>query len=72
MRTINALVELDEETRLLVGSVPGWPGAHSQGSSIQELAFNLCEVIALLLDDGKLGSGSEPFAIRLIRTSDVG
>jgi predicted RNase H-like HicB family nuclease len=29
--------------------VPGWPGAHSQGGTIDELRQNLREVIEMLL-----------------------
>jgi uracil-DNA glycosylase len=31
MRTFNVIVERDPDTGIFVGSVPGWPGAHSQG-----------------------------------------
>jgi len=46
------IVERDPDTGLFVGSVPGWPGAHSQGASFEELEKNLREVIAMLLEDG--------------------
>ena len=52
MRTFNVIVEKDPDTGLFVGSVPGWPGAHSQGASFEELEMNLREVIAMLLEDG--------------------
>ena len=32
--------------------VPGFPGAHSQGETLEELNDNLTEVIAMILDDG--------------------
>ena len=35
-----------------MGYVPGFPGAHSQGETLEELNCNLKEVIALILDDG--------------------
>ena len=53
MRTYTAVVEKDAETGLYVGYVPGFPGAHSQGESIDELNENLREVIAMLLEDGE-------------------
>jgi len=31
MRSCTAVIEQDRDTGLLVGYVPGWPGAHSQG-----------------------------------------
>ena len=51
MRTFNVIVERDP-TNVLVGSVPGWPGAHCQGETLDELERNLREVIAMLLEDG--------------------
>jgi predicted RNase H-like HicB family nuclease len=53
MRTFTAVVERDPETGLLVGYVPGWPGAHTQAATIDELRANLHEVIAMLLEDGE-------------------
>jgi predicted RNase H-like HicB family nuclease len=38
---------------MLVGYVPGFPGAHSQGESLDELQSNLQEVITMLLEDGE-------------------
>ena len=52
MRTITAVIERDQETGLLVGYVPGWPGAHSQGATMDELRSNLREVIDMLREDG--------------------
>ena len=53
MRTFTAVVERDTASGLFVGHVPGWPGAHSQGASIEELRSNLREVIELLLEEGE-------------------
>jgi len=53
MRTFTAVVERDSDTGLLVGHIPGWPGAHSQGGTVDELLDNLREVVALLLEDGE-------------------
>lgn len=53
MRAFTAVIERDPDTGLLVGYVPGFPGAHSQGSSMEELQRNLREVIAMLLEDGE-------------------
>lgn len=52
MRQFTVVVEQDRETGLFVGYVPGFPGAHSQASSLDELSGNLREVIAMLLEDG--------------------
>jgi len=52
-KTYTAVVERDPDTGLLVGYVPGFPGAHSQAETLDELNRNLQEVIALLLEDGE-------------------
>lgn len=49
MRTYTAVIEKCTETGLYVGFVPGFPGAYSQGETLDELNENLKEVIALLL-----------------------
>ncbi len=53
MREFTAVVERDAETGLLVGYVPGFPGAHSQAETPEELTQNLREVITMLLEDGE-------------------
>lgn len=53
MRTFSAVIERCPDTGLLVGYVPGFPGAHSQAGSLDELQANLQEVIAMLLEDGE-------------------
>jgi len=47
-----AVIERDPETGLLIGYIPGWPGAHSQGQTLDELRENLREVVEMLLEDG--------------------
>ncbi len=56
MRNFSAVIERDPDTGLFVGFVPGFPGAHSQGATLDELNANLREVIAMLLEDGETGS----------------
>ena len=53
MHTYTAVVERCKETGLYVGYVPGFPGAHSQGQSLDELNANLREVIAMISEDGE-------------------
>jgi predicted RNase H-like HicB family nuclease len=53
VRKFTAVVEKCTNTGLYVGHVPGFPGAHSQGASLDELAQNLREVIEMLLEDGE-------------------
>ena len=52
MKTYTAVVERCPETGLYAGYVPGFPGAHSQGETLDELNANLREVIAMILEDG--------------------
>lgn len=53
MRNFAAVIERDPDTGLFVGFVPGFPGAHSQGTTLDELNANLREVISMLLEDGE-------------------
>jgi predicted RNase H-like HicB family nuclease len=53
MKTFTAVVERCPETKLFVGYIPGFPGAHSQGTTLEELNQNLKEVIGMLLEDGE-------------------
>ena len=52
MHTYTAVIERCPSTGLYVGHVPGFPGAHSQGASLDELHANLQEVIEMLSEDG--------------------
>ena len=51
MKTFSAYVEWDPETKLYVGVVPGIPGAHSQGSTLDELNDNMKEVLELCIEE---------------------
>ena len=53
MHNFTAVVGKCFETGLFVGYVPGFPGAHSQGETLDELNENLREVIEMLLEDGE-------------------
>lgn len=53
MRVFTAVVERCPDTGLYVGYVPGFPGAHSQGETLDELQRNLREVVEMLLEDGE-------------------
>ena len=53
MRRYTAVVEHCPETQLYVGYIPGFPGAHSQGETLDELVRNLQEVVSMLLEDGE-------------------
>jgi predicted RNase H-like HicB family nuclease len=53
MQSFTAVIEKDSDTGLLVGYIPGFPGAHSQGETVKELVENLREVTMMLLEDGE-------------------
>lgn len=53
MKTFTAIVEKCPDTDLYIGYVPGFPGAHSHGETLDELNRNLKEVIEMLLEDGE-------------------
>lgn len=53
MQNYTAVIERCNDTGLYVGYIPGFPGAHSQGETLDELNANLKEVIEMLLEDGE-------------------
>ncbi len=46
------MIERCPQTGHYVGYVPGFPGAHSQGKTLDELNAHLREAIELMLEDG--------------------
>ncbi len=69
MKSFTAVVERDPDTGLLVGYVPGFPGAHSQAASLDELQANLKEVIEMLLEDGEPSLQGEFIGTQTIRVA---
>ncbi|MCY3926183.1 MAG: type II toxin-antitoxin system HicB family antitoxin [bacterium] len=59
MQSYTAVVERCPDTGFYVGYVPGLPGAHSQGETLDELNDNLKDVIALILVDGEPATAGE-------------
>ena len=53
MKRYTAVIEKCPDTGLYVGFVPGFPGAHTQAETLDELQKNLQEVIEMLLEDGE-------------------
>jgi predicted RNase H-like HicB family nuclease len=51
MKVFTAYIEYDPETKLYVGIIPGVPGAHTQGATLDELHQNLKEVLELCLEE---------------------
>lgn len=69
MRTHDFVIERDEDTGLHVGYGPGWPGAHTQGTDVEEVERNLREVIAMLLEDGEPDLNSRFIGVRQIQVA---
>lgn len=53
MKTFTAIVEKCPDTGFYIGFVPGFPGAHTQAETLDELNKNMKEVIKMLLEDGE-------------------
>jgi predicted RNase H-like HicB family nuclease len=66
MQEFTAIVERDPSTHLYVGYIPGFPGAHSQGKTLDELHTNLQEVLHMLLEDGPPSLTSEFVGIQRV------
>ena len=49
MHQYTAVIERCAATNLYVGHVPGLPGAHSQGATLDELRVNLVEVVQMII-----------------------
>jgi predicted RNase H-like HicB family nuclease len=67
MRTFTAVIERCPDTGLFVGYIPGFPGAHSQGETLDELNRNLTEVIEMLFEDGEPELEAELVGIQTVR-----
>lgn len=66
MRSFNYVVARDPDTGLYVGHVPGWPGAHTQGTTLDEIEKNLRKVVEMLLEDGDPKLESEFVGVQTI------
>jgi predicted RNase H-like HicB family nuclease len=66
MRTFTAVVEKCPETGLYVSYVPGFPGAHTQAATLDELQRNLYEVITMLLEDSEPSLESEFIGTQMV------
>ncbi|MDH7490524.1 MAG: type II toxin-antitoxin system HicB family antitoxin [Anaerolineae bacterium] len=65
-RTFLAVVEKCPDTGLYVGYVPGFPGAHTQAETLDELQQNLREVIEMLLEDGEPALETEVIGTQVV------
>jgi predicted RNase H-like HicB family nuclease len=69
MKQYTAVVEKCPDTGLYVGYVPGFPGAHSQGQTLDELQANLQEVITMLLEDGEPAMSAEFIGTQTVKVA---
>jgi predicted RNase H-like HicB family nuclease len=69
MRTFTAVIERDSDTKLYVGYVPGFPGAHTQAETLDELHESLREVISMLQEDGDTERESEFIGVQTVIVS---
>lgn len=69
MQTYTAVVERCPDTGMYIGYVPGFPGAHSQGQTLDELNANLREVIAMLSEDGTPRLEAEFIGIQTVKVA---
>ena len=69
MRNYTAVIERCVDTGFYVGYIPGFPGAHSQAESLDELNTNLREVVEMLLEDGEPTVEAEFVGTQLVLVS---
>ena len=69
MRSLNIVVERDPDTSLHVDYVPGWPGAHSQGETLDESRRNLQEIVEMPREDGEPKLESEFVGVETIQVA---
>lgn len=69
MKIYSAVIERCPQTGLLIGYVPGFPGAHTQGETLDEINHNLQEVIAMLWEDGEPVLESEFVGVQTVTVS---
>ena len=69
MKKYTAVIERCPETNLYVGYIPGFPGAHSQAETLDELNRNLKEVVEMLLEDGDPTMDGEFIGTQLVEVA---
>lgn len=68
-RTFTAVVERDMDTGYYICFVPGFPDAHTQAETLDELNANLKEVVEMLLEGGDVNVEAEFVGTQLIEVS---
>lgn len=71
MRNFSAVIERCPDTGTYVAYVPGFPGAHTQGATLDELDQNLREVISMLLEDGEPRLQTEFIGVHIRIRNDI-
>lgn len=69
MKTYTYVVEKCPDTGFYVGYVPGFPGAHSQAETLDELQHNMQEVIEMLLEDGEPNLETEFIGTQMVKVA---
>ena len=69
MKNFTAVIERDADTGIYLAWVPGFPGAHSQGESLDELRSNIQEVIEMLLEDGEPRLESDFIGVQTVQVA---
>jgi predicted RNase H-like HicB family nuclease len=69
MKKYTAVIERCPDTSLYVGYIPGFPGAHSQAETLDELNRNLQEVVEMLLEDGDPSMDGEFIGTQLVEVA---
>jgi predicted RNase H-like HicB family nuclease len=69
MNTYSYIVEKCPDTGLYVGYVSGFPGAHSQAETLDELQRNMQEVIEMLLEDGEPVLDAEFVGVQMVKVA---
>jgi len=69
MKKYTAIIERCPQTKLYVGYIPGFPGAHSQAETLDELNHNLQEVVEMLLEDGESKLDGEFVGTQLVEVA---
>ena len=69
MKTYTAVIERCPDTGCYIGYVPGFPGAHSQAATLDELNTNLKVVIEMLSEDGLPNIESQIIGVQIVEVA---
>ena len=69
MKTYSYIVEKCSDTGLYVGYVSGFPGAHSQARTLDELQHNMKELLEMLHEDGEPELEAEFVGVQTVKVA---